>query len=259
MSTKGSLLTWITTPLLLLAFFICWDAYVSVFQVSRFVLPPPLEVLKAFWGLLVTPSTWWHAAVTVYETLFGFVVATVFGVLLGALLAKIPLLERVLSPFIIATQVVPKVALIPLFILWFGFGPTSKIVVAAVLAFFPIMANTLLGFKSIETGHRDVMLSLNATSGAHARFLELPASLPYIMSGMEVGIVLAIIGAVVGEYLGGNVGLGHLAVASLNSFQVDLLFATILLLTVIGFLLYLAVVGLKRWVIPWHQSSGQVV
>ncbi|MFZ8393394.1 ABC transporter permease, partial [Staphylococcus aureus] len=88
--------------------------------------------------------------------------------------------------------------------------------------------------------------SLNATSGAHARFLELPASLPYIMSGMEVGIVLAIIGAVVGEYLGGNVGLGHLAVASLNSFQVDLLFATILLLTVIGFLLYLAVVGLKR-------------
>ncbi|MFX8516177.1 ABC transporter permease subunit, partial [Acinetobacter baumannii] len=91
---------------------------------------------------------------------------TVFGVGLGALLAKVPLLERVLSPFIIATQVVPKVALIPLFILWFGFGPTSKIVVAAVLAFFPIMANTLLGFKSIEAGHRDVMLSLNATSGA---------------------------------------------------------------------------------------------
>ncbi|MEF2975493.1 ABC transporter permease, partial [Pseudomonas aeruginosa] len=95
---------------------------------SRFVLPPPLEVLKAFWGLLIEASTWRHAAVTVYETLFGFVLATVFGVGLGALLAKVPLLERVLSPFIIATQVVPKVALIPLFILWFGFGPTSKIV-----------------------------------------------------------------------------------------------------------------------------------
>lgn len=259
MSTRGNLLTWITTPLLLLVFFVCWDVYVSAFKVSRFVLPPPMEVLKAFWGLLLEASTWRHAAVTIYETLFGFVIATVFGVGLGALLAKVPLLERVLSPFIIATQVVPKVALIPLFILWFGFGPTSKIVVAAVLAFFPIMANTLLGFKSIESGHSDVMLSLNATTGARARFLELPASLPYIMSGMEVGIVLAIIGAVVGEYLGGNVGLGHLAVASLNSFQVDLLFATILLLTVIGFLLYLAVVGLKRWVIPWHQSSGQVV
>lgn len=247
-------LPWVTTPLLTAAFLILWHVYVSWGEVSRFILPPPLAVWEALVELLGKASTWHHAQVTVIETLAGFGIAILVGVGLGALLGKSPWLEQTLNPFIIATQVIPKIALVPLFILWFGFGMTSKIVIAAVLAFFPILTNTLLGVKSVDRGHRDVMKSLNASRWETFRRLELPNALPYILSGMEVGIVLATIGAVVGEYLGGSEGLGHLAVATLNAFEVDALFAVIVLLTVIGFLLYLGVVALRRLLIPWHDS-----
>ena len=154
-----------------------------------------------------------------------------------------------------ATQVVPKVALVPLFILWFGFGPESKIIIAAVLAFFPILTNTMLGVKSVDCGHRDVMTVLNASRWDAFITMELPSSLPAIVAGMEVGIVLAIIGAVVGEYLGGSTGLGHLAVASLNDFKVGMMFAVIILLTLLGFALYMVIGLLRRLLTPWHESA----
>jgi NitT/TauT family transport system permease protein len=146
------------------------------------------------------------------------------------------------------------VALVPLFIVWFGFGMTSKVVLAAVIAFFPIMTNTILGIKSVETGHSDVMLSLNAGRWNTFWEVELPSALPFILTGMEVGIVLATIGAIVGEYLGGSNGLGYMAVATLNAFDVNAMFAVIVLLTVLGLVLYFAVVLLRRYVTPWHVS-----
>jgi NitT/TauT family transport system permease protein len=146
------------------------------------------------------------------------------------------------------------VALVPLFVVWFGFGITTKVIVAAVLAFFPIFSNTVLGVKSVELGHRDVMQSLNASRLQIFLKLDLPSALPYILTGMEVGIVLAVIGAVVGEYLGGNEGLGYMAVASMNAYDTTQLFAVIIQLTLLGFLLYLAIGALRRWLIPWHHS-----
>jgi NitT/TauT family transport system permease protein len=125
---------------------------------------------------------------------------------------------------------------------------------AAVLAFFPVMTNTIIGIKSVERGHRDVMTSLNASRWQSLREVELQASLPFILTGMEVGIVLAIIGAIVGEYLGGSNGLGYMAVAALNAFDVPGMFAVIIILTVMGFLLYALVVLLRRFVTPWHES-----
>ena len=243
------------TPLLLIVgFFAAWELYVVVFKVSRFILPPPTRVWNAFVVLLHEERTLRHTVITVEETLAGFAIAIVIGVGLGTLLGKVRWLEQALNPFVVATQVVPKVALVPLFILWFGFGITSKVVIAAVLAFFPILTNTVLGVKSIDTGHRDVMDSLNARRWDTFWNLELPSALPYILTGMEVGIVLATIGAVVGEYLGGSEGLGSLAVSTLNALQVDTLFAVILLLTLIGLALYLGIVWLRRLLIPWHES-----
>lgn len=254
MKTIRKRFTWITTPLLIVAFLLAWKAYVTVFEVSPLILPPPEDVGRALWEMLGEERVWAHARITVTETVAGFAIAVVLGVVLGTLIGKISWLERTLNPFIVATQVVPKVALVPLFILWFGFGPTSKIVVAAVLAFFPIMTNTVLGIKSIPAGHREVMLSMNASRRETFLRLELPSSAPYILTSFEVAIVLATIGAVVGEYLGGTEGLGYLAVASLNGFQVDRLFAVIFLLTAIGFVLYLIVSGARRLIIPWHES-----
>jgi NitT/TauT family transport system permease protein len=248
------LLQALVAPLILIGFFAVWEFYVRAFVVSRFILPPPTRIVTALIDLLHQPTIWRHTAITIEETLGGFLVATVIGVGLGALLGKVPWLERALNPLIVASQVVPKVALVPLFILWFGFGITSKVVIAAVLASFPILTNTVLGVKSVERGHHAVMDSLRV--GGWQRFweLELPSALPYILTGMEVGIVLSTIGAVVGEYLGGSDGLGAMAVTTLNALQVDTLFAVILLLTLIGLTLYLAIAGLRRLIVPWHDS-----
>jgi len=254
MASRPPRWSWLTAPAILLAFLVGWKLYVDLLGVSRFILPPPEQVGRAFVALIEGKTTGMHAGITLYETVVGFACALLSGVGLAALLGRLPWLERALMPFVVALQVVPKVALVPLFILWFGFGPGSKVIVAAVLAFFPIFTNTLLGVKSVEHGHRDVMDSLNAGRWHTLWLLELPSALPYVLAGMEVGIVLAVIGAVVGEYLGGSEGLGHLAVATLNAFQVDALFAVILLLTVMGFGLWLLVVLLRRAVIPWHES-----
>lgn len=246
--------SWIATPLILIAIVAIWEAYVRVFDVSPFVLPPPGAVWDSIVILLSEQKTYWNLWVTLYETVAGFVIAVFIGILLGAFLGKIRWLERTLNPLIVGLQVMPKVALIPLFIVWFGFGMTSKIVLAAVLAFFPIMTNTILGIKSVERGHRDVMLALNASRWSTFWEVELPNALPFILTGMEVGIVLATIGAIVGEYLGGSEGLGYMAVATLNAFDVNGMFAVILILTALGLVLYFLVVFLRRFVTPWHEA-----
>ncbi|MEO4040024.1 ABC transporter permease [Hoeflea sp. CAU 1731] len=247
-------LKWLITPGVLLGLVLLWEAYVVAFNVSPFILPPPGEVWDSLVILLGEPKTYWNMWVTLFETVAGFVIAVILGVFFGGVFGKVRVLEQALNPLIVGLQVMPKVALIPLFIVWFGFGMTSKVVLAAVIAFFPIMTNTILGIKSVDPGHRDVMKCLNAGAWATFRNVELPNALPYILTGMEVGIVLATIGAIVGEYLGGSEGLGYMAVATLNAFDVKAMFAVILILTVLGLVLYFLVVFLRRFVTPWHES-----
>ncbi len=250
----GRLLPWITTPVLLCLIFGIWHVYVEQTGISAFILPPPAHVWEAWKEMIVAPATWDHTRTTIYETLAGFFWAFIIGVGLGVALGRLRWLELTLTPFIVATQVVPKVALVPLMIVWFGFGMTSKILIAAVLAFFPILTNTVLGVKSVDHGHRDVMTSLNASRWKIFRRLELPSSLPYILTGMEIGIVLAIIGAVVGEFLGGNHGLGYMLVAKMNAYETDALFAVIIHMTMVGFVFYFAIAAVRRLLIPWHES-----
>jgi NitT/TauT family transport system permease protein len=246
--------TSVASILLLVVFLAAWEGYVRVFDVSTFLLPPPSLVIIEWIKSLGTWSLWFHTWITAYETILGFVIAAAIGVALGAVLGKLPKLEQTLNPFIIATQVVPKVALVPLFVVWFGFGIAPKVIIAAVLAFFPILLNTILGIKSVDRGHREVLISVNASRWQAITQLEIPSSLPYILTGMEIGIVLAIIGAVVGEYLGGNQGLGNLAVREMNSYNTTALFAVIVHLSLLGFIFYALLVGTRRFVIPWHES-----
>lgn len=247
-------LTWFTTPLLIVVFLAVWDGYVVLSGIHHFILPRPTEVAEQYWLLVLDPEIWFHTGITVLETLVGFAIALAIGIGGGALLGKLPWLEETMRPFVIASQVMPKVALISLFVLWFGFGLAPKILVAIILAFFPILTNTLLGIKSVDLGHRDVMKSLNATRWETFRTLELPSALPAIIAGCEVGIVLAYIGAIVGEFLGGQIGLGYLTVEYQNQLNAAGLFGVLIQLTMIGFLLYLAVVLTRRILIPWHES-----
>jgi NitT/TauT family transport system permease protein len=248
------LLPWLSTPLILVVFFVAWDVFVRVFDISELVLPPPLTVLESLVEVVQDPETWEHAQVTAMETISGFLIAVVCGVAVGVVLGKVPWLERTLRPLIVASQVVPKVALIPLFVIWFGFGMTSKVIMSAMLAFFPIMLNVQLGVRSVEAGQRDVMKSLNASRWQTFKHVELKSTMPYVFAGMEVGIVFAIIGTIVGEYLGGSEGLGYLVVRTLNDLDAPALFAVIILLSVLGLVLYFIVNGLKRFFIPWHES-----
>lgn len=252
---QANVLPYITTPLLILILVAVWHFYVTLAGVSAFILPKPGAVWSAWVAMLYDPRAWHHTLMTAYATLYGFAWALVIGVALGVLIGRFRWLEQTLNPFIVATQVVPKVAFVPLFVVWFGFGITSKVIVAAVLAFFPILTNTVLGVKSVDAGHRDVATSLNATSWQNFRRLELPSSLPYILTGMEVGIVLSIIGAIVGEYLGGTSGLGYMMIARMNAFATDELFAVIIHMTLLGFVFYFAIGALRRVLIPWHQST----
>ncbi len=249
------LLPWISTPLLLMLIVGIWKLSTTIFNVSRFVLPPPEDVAVTLADLVRQSDVWTvHTYITFMETMIGFVIALVTGVIVGAVLGRVIWLERAVRPVVVALQVIPKVALIPLFVIWFGFGITSKIVIAAILAFFPIMLNVMLGVRSVEPGHRDVMRSLNANRWATFQSLDFHSTLPYVFAGMEVGIVFALIGAIVGEYLGGNEGLGYMVVVSLNALDAPQLFAVIILLAALGSVLFFAVNGMKRWMIPWHDS-----
>ena len=252
------LLPWISTPVLLLLIFAFWKFYTTVSDISEFVIPTPEAAWASLIDLVLDPETWAvHVWITLFETLLGFVIAVVTGVAIGAVLGRVFWLELALRPLIVALQVIPKVALIPIFVILFGFGITSKVIIASILAFFPIMLNVMLGVRSVDPGHREVMRSLDAGRWQTFKYLDFHSILPYVFAGMEVGIVFALIGAIVGEYLGANEGLGNLVVVSLNDLNAPQLFAVIILLAALGSVLYFAVTGVKRLMIPWHESVIQ--
>jgi NitT/TauT family transport system permease protein len=244
--------------LLLIAIVVVWKLYTMSSDELAFVVPTPEAAWASLQDLLRDPKTWTvHIWITLVETIGGFAIGVVVGVTAGAILGRISWLELALRPIIVALQVVPKVALIPIFVIVFGFGVTSKIVTAAILAFFPIMLNVMLGVRSVAPGHREVMRSLDAGRWQTFRHLDFPSTLPYVFTGMEVGIVFALIGAIVGEYVQGNQGLGTLVMANFNALDPARLFAVIILLSILGSALYFGVTGLKRLMIPWHESVQQ--
>lgn len=238
-----------------LTFLVLWKGYVTLAGVSPLVLPAPEAVFMALYKLMQQPDTYFHIKTTLYECLGGFTLAVFFGTVLGQVLGRIQILDTIFKPFIVALQLTPKVALIPLFILWFGFGLESKIVISAVMGFFPVFSNSYLGAKSVDNGLSEVFTVGHALMRKRFRLLVVPASLPYILTGMEMAIVLSIIGAVVSEFVAGSRGLGFLATVKLQEMQVDMLFAVVILLASIGFILYFGVGSLRKVLVPWHESA----
>jgi NitT/TauT family transport system permease protein len=249
------LLPWISAPVLLLILIGVWQLIVATGSVSPFILPPPRDVATGLGQLLVDQEFWTlHVRTTLLEVVIGFLTALVAGLIAGVVLGRVLWLEIAFRPALVALQVIPKVALVPLFVIWFGFGMTTKIIIAMLLAFFPIMLNTMLGVRSVDAGHRDVMRALGTSRWKTFLHLELPSTLPYVFTGMQVAIVFAVIGAIVGEYLGGNSGLGYLVVSSLNNLDASRLFAVIVALAIMGSILFFLVNVARRIAIPWHES-----
>lgn len=248
-------LVFVTTPLLAFALIGGWQLYITLGDVSPFIVPAPADVWTALRGQVTDPFIWKvHVWTTFVETVLGLLIGVVIGVGSGFAIGKSRVLALVLKPFLVLLQVTPKVALAPLFVLWFGFGEESKIALAALVCFFPLMVNTAFGIQSLPQGHKDMAASIGA--GRTFRFLrvEVPHTMAFILAGLEQAIVLATIGAIVGEYLGGDKGLGRYALNLQNNLQIDLLFGAIVLMALYGLVLYLAVTSLKRFLIPWHES-----
>jgi NitT/TauT family transport system permease protein len=249
------LLPLISTPALVVVLLVAWKIYSETSGVSKYVLPPPEAVGAAFLVQITDPFVWQnHIWTTFYEVMAGLFFAIIVGVGLGFAIGKSPVFEKISRPFVVATQVIPKVALVPLFLLWLGFGAESKILIAALLAFFPLLINTALGVRSVPGSMHDLMTSLKSNKFERFWKVELPHTMAYILAGMELAVVQATVGAIVGEYLGGDKGLGRYAIDLQNALQIDKLYGAIVIMTLFGFALYTIVTSTRRLLIPWHES-----
>ncbi len=231
---------------LLLALLAGWEAFVRLTGVSALVIPPPSAVFEALWDGLAVGFLWPHIWVTGAETLLGFGLGCAIGFACGVLLGEIDGLRRLLWPYVLASQVVPKLALGPIFIVWFGFGMTSTVVITSLICFFPLLENTLTGLQSAAPEKRDLFRMLGATRLQTLLRLKIPSGLPLILAGVRVAIVLALVGAVVGEFIGGDAGLGASIIAAQGMMDSTLMFALFIVITAMGMLFYQLTVLLER-------------
>jgi NitT/TauT family transport system permease protein len=239
--------------LLIALVLVVWEAAVRFFEVPQFILPAPSNVFIAFYRGFESTLYLDHIWVTVGETLLGFVLGTTLAFVLGTVIALSRPVEYFLYPFVVMFQAMPKVALAPLIIVWFGL--TSKVVNAALVAFFPLMVNTIVGLRSAEEDKVNLMRSLAATKAQIFWMLQLPNAMPYIFAGLEIAMIFALIGAIVAEFVGAQSGLGML-IQSMN-FTMDVAgqFSVLLLLSMLGLMLNGIVTGVRRRVLFWDAST----
>lgn len=207
-------------------------------SMSELVLPAPTVVFPLLWQELKTGYFTPHIIQTGLEVIIGLLIGSVFGIVLGVMMGEVRWLRSLLTPYIIASQAVPKLALAPLFVLWFGFGMTSKIIITALICFFPILENTITAMRQTNLDKQNLFRTLHATRWETLIHLKIPEGLPGIMSGFRVAVVLALVGAVVGEFIGANKGLGAMIIASQGMMDTPLMFAVLILLTLFGMTLY---------------------
>jgi NitT/TauT family transport system permease protein len=239
----------------LIAFLALWQGVIWLGDYPSFFLPPPQAVAKRLWELAADGSLWLHTGVTLREVLAGLGLGALVATLLGYGLAHSPLAERLLTPFIVASQSIPVVAVAPLLVIWFGTGLLSKTLVCALTVFFPILINTVVGVRSVEGDLRDLTRSLEATRWQTIRLLELPAALPVLLGGLKVGATLAVIGAIVGEFVASNRGLGYLLKQGQQLYDTALVFVGIGALMVLAQALYGAVALVERRLLRWREEA----
>jgi NitT/TauT family transport system permease protein len=231
-----------------------WQVYVSAFGVNRIVLPGPLDIGRAAvanWSLLMR-ETW----PTFLESVLGFALAVVIGIPVAVCVASSRVLNLTLYPILIATQSVPKVAVAPIILVWFGLGLQSKLVIAFLVAFFPIVVDTATGMRATPAGLLELARSLRATSLQIFMKVQFPAALPSIFAGAKVAVTLAVIGAVIGEFVGSLNGLGNLLLSANSQLDSPLAWAALVWLSVLGIVLFAAVVAVERLVMPWSEMGG---
>ena len=233
--------------------FAAWVAATTLGNFKPYFLPSPWLVAQRFIQVLADGSLIHHMLVTLSEVLVGLAIGVSLATLLGYFLAKSKTFERLLSPYIVASQAVPIVAIAPLLIIWFGSGLTSKVLICALIVFFPVLINTVVGIRSVPEELHDLMRALQASRWQTFKYLESPAALPVFLGGLRIGATLAVIGAVVGEFVGADAGLGFLINFGRGQYDTALVFVAVISLVVMALLLYGLVVWIESRLLTWYR------
>jgi len=236
-----------------------WEGVVRVFAIPIFILPPPSQVAQALWRGIASGVYVHHLGYTLVETLLGFIVGSLLGFFLGTAVAMNRWVELFLYPYIVMFQSLPKVALAPLIVVWFGLGLTSKVINAALVAFFPLLVNTMVGLKSADEDRVSLMRSLAATDTQIFWMLRLPNAMPFVMAGLDVAMIFALIGAIVAEFVGAQRGLGMLIQSMNFNMDVSGQFSILLILSFVGLLLNRGIMLIRKRIMFWDPSEKQVI
>jgi len=236
----------------------CWQLTVNLSGLPAFILPAPADVWSRFVRAITDGSLLINSGVTLVEVLIGLLSGVTFATALGYLLAKSRRLERVLSPYLVASQAVPLVAVAPLLIIWFGPGMFSKALICALIVFFPVLVNTVVGVRAVPSALYDLMNSLRATRAQILLKLEIPAALPIFLGGLRIGATLSVIGAVVGELVGADSGLGFLINVGRGQYDTALVFVAIFTLILLALLLYGIVAFIESRALRWQEWNKEI-
>jgi NitT/TauT family transport system permease protein len=238
-------------PFSLLLALVFWEIFVRIGNYPPYIFPSPEKVWERFWLSIGDGSLLRNTLYTLAEVLAGLAVGVSLSTTLGYILAKSISIERILSPYIIASQAVPIVAIAPLLVRWFGPGSTSKVLICALIVFFPVLVNTVVGLRTVPAELRDLMRSLRASEWQIFRFLEVPAAMPIFLGGLRIGATLAVIGAIVGEFVGADRGLGFLINQSRGLYDTAMVFVAIMTLVTMALILYFLVVVIEKYSLSW--------
>jgi NitT/TauT family transport system permease protein len=235
---------------------LAWHLVTQYSGIPNFILPSPLSVWTRFLKAISDGSLIYHTGVTLTEIVLGLLTGTIFATLMGYVLAKSRPLERILSPYLVASQAIPVVAIAPLLVIWLGDGILSKVVICALIVFFPVLVNTIVGVRAVPVALYDLMNSLHASRSQILWKVEVPASLSVFLGGLRVGATLSVIGAIVGELVDAEEGLGFLL--QLGDFQYDtsMVFVAVFMLITLALMLYGVVVLLEKRFLKWQERSS---
>ena len=243
------------TPLSFLLFLGVWELVVHRYAINAILLPPPSRILRVLFEGVTSGVYLKHFLVTVGEAAGGFCIAAVAGVVVGTLITQFWLLERTVYPYLIALQSMPKIAIAPLIVIWFGYGATSKVVIAAMISFFPILVNVVVGLRNCDQSKVDLVRSLSGSKWQIFWYVRLPNALPFIFAGFNIAIIFCILGAIVGEFVGGEAGLGFLIVAANTTLDVAQVFAVLIVLATLGVTVFVTLQYIHRKVVFWAESD----
>ncbi len=230
-----------------------WGLVVPLSGLPDFILPRPIQVWDRFLRALVDGSLLLHTSVTLSEVMLGLLAGMLFATLFGYFIAKSRMFERMISPFLVASQAVPIVAIAPLLVIWFGPGVFSKMLICGLIVFFPVLVNTVVGLRAVPRSLYELMDSLHASRWQVFRQLEIPAALPVFLGGLRIGATLSVIGGVVGELVGANSGLGFLINVARGQYDTPLVFVAVLTLIALALSLYGIVVLLEKRFLGWQD------